>query len=400
MSKVNESELSKDLWTSIALALDNSSINLLSFGRMKSNLLSLVNFLMGLVFSFTGIGQVGPPGGPAKLPLAPELLLIPLKAKGGVGMPVFSSLNFGRGIIFMGLLLVSHLPAQAQLKRSSEQMPPTGYYFSSSVPFGHFFPQIPNVHRLAHVDLYGANLDQHIAIAEEAQNRQLRIIYGAHEIAFGYNSAQNRYVLRADWRQRWEATLPLIAEFTKRGAFHSVYLADEPYSHGLTNQEMDTVTNWLHDRGLRVMVVEHAPHARSPRPDYDFFGLTCYSQNASGEWFVDWNYCESQSIKGRANIIVGQSFQSEGFPIPEQRPAVTLAKKLRAKAVLWFLWPTAPHGNLFGASSDPSIIEQHKRMHPKFILNRRPTKRLLGLAVGDTEATPLMQIRSDLRPGE
>lgn len=240
-----------------------------------------------------------------------------------------------------------------------------GYYHSIGYDYGDHLEALPPEARLAHVRVDTGTVGECAELAARCAARGLRVVYGAHEVAFG--RSEGGYRLRNDWRRRWTLQLPCIAHFVARGAFHSVYLADEPHDHGITTGELAEVTAWLQGRGLRVTVVETMGWARAPRPPYDYFGLTCY-RDQSGIWSVDWAACYRAYRAARANLVVGASFQWAGqsLAVADAVQSWRLAERLRVRAVLWFLWPSVV--GLSGAESAPDVVAAQRRL-----MARRPT---------------------------
>lgn len=252
------------------------------------------------------------------------------------------------------------------LKRPTRgSMPPSGYYFSSSPDYGNHLAAIPREHELAHVSMDWADHADHARVAAEAKAHGFKgVIYNAMDVFFIRSSVPgSQFALRPDWKARWAEWTPRVREFALRGILHSIYIADEPSSHGLPLADLKAVNDYLHSLGYRTMVVEVMGHYQDARPAYDFFGLTCYKQDAAGVWSVDWAEAERRSKIAGANLVVGQAFQSSGA-IPDPRPAANCARCIRAKAMLWFLWPTVA-GVGKGAGSDPIIVDKIRRLCPR-----------------------------------
>jgi hypothetical protein len=242
------------------------------------------------------------------------------------------------------------------------QVPPSGYYWSHSPDYGYHLDAIPLDHELAVVGLH-ADRAQHVQLSEKLRQQRRKAIYEAGSVSFEEVApvgGHRRARLRADWQAQWQARLPLINELHYRGVLHSIYLGDEPRSYGISAQDLDQVNRYVQGLGYHTMVVDVPGYYRDWRPNYTYYGLTAYKLRSDGSWSVDWTEIEYKSRVAKANTVVAQAWNIRGFPIPDPAPAVQVAQRLRAKVLLWFVWP-AFQGNVVTAGNTPDAAAAVRR---------------------------------------
>lgn len=229
-----------------------------------------------------------------------------------------------------------------------------GVYHASG-PLGHYFSVLPPDIKVAVVDIMETDIDYHRAIALEAKARGLRIVYGVHNAAF-YPKSTGGWALKEDWQAQtaiYEVKARIIRD---AGVLHSIYLADEPYTNGITSDAMDAVYRWWTNLGYPTMVVESWPSCRNARPPYTYFGFEPYFFDGTKWATIPDVQFGNLMYKTNANVLVIQAFNTMTAAIPPEAPQIAaglayLARPERVVLYLRFMWPVAPELNLKGMAS-------------------------------------------------
>jgi len=254
--------------------------------------------------------------------------------------------------------LFSHVLNWILGRPSTGPIPPSGYYWTLG-GYGDWLDQIPIGHTLAYTWIAdGSGKAEYAATAERLAKRKMKaILHG-----FGYLQAQgNLFVLTPDWQARLTAQLPLIAELRSRGAFHSYYVMDEP-GNRVPRADLTAVCGWLKDHGVATMMVDTSGWCRETWRArlVTYYGLDGYGPDAAGNWTMDLVKFEKELRIAGANTVVGQAFNQRGFPIPDPRPQVLMARRIRAKVLMWFIWP-AVGGDFVTAGTSPDVARTIQR---------------------------------------
>jgi len=237
-------------------------------------------------------------------------------------------------------------------------IPPSGYYWTLG-GYGDWLDQIPVGHTLAYTWIAdGSGKAEYAQVAERLRKRRMKaILHG-----FGYLRAQgNLFVLTPDWQARLTAQLPLIAELQSRGAFHSYYVMDEP-GERVPRADLTSVCEWLKAHGVATSMVDTAGWCRETwRANVvTYYGLDGFGEDATGSWVTDLAKFEKALKISGANMMVGQAFNNTGHPIPDPRPQVLIARRIKAKALMWFIWP-AVGGDFVSAGTSPETARAIQR---------------------------------------